>query len=73
MPALRQLGREIDSINSFQLKGLDNSNLYCQAAKQHDLCFTKDAGFVHNVCQKFGSLQTKGAVSLAPNSRRNSL
>jgi len=57
--ALRRLGHEVDSVNSLRLKGLDNSTLYRQVAQQYDLCFTKDAGFVHNVRQMPGPSRTK--------------
>ncbi|MCS7197625.1 MAG: DUF5615 family PIN-like protein [Candidatus Bipolaricaulota bacterium] len=45
--ALRQLGHEVDSVNSLRLKGLDNSTLYLQA------------GFVHNVRQMSFPSRTK--------------
>ena len=35
--------------NLLKLKGIDNGTLYCQVAKDYDLCFTRDAGFAHNV------------------------
>lgn len=57
--ALRQLGHEVDSVNSLRLKGIDNSTLYRQVAQQYDLCFTKDAGFVHNVRQMSIPSRTK--------------
>ncbi len=57
--ALRELGYDVDSVNSLRLKGLDNSTLYRQVAQQYDLCFTKDAGFVHNVRQMSIPSKTK--------------
>ena len=57
--ALEQLGHQVDSVNRLRLKGLDNSILYQQVAQAYDLCFTKDAGFVHNVRQMHGSSKTK--------------
>ncbi len=59
LPALRALGHEVDSVNSLRLKGLDNSTLYLQVAQAYDLCFTRDAGFVHNVRQMSGSSKVK--------------
>ncbi|HTM10473.1 MAG TPA: DUF5615 family PIN-like protein [Verrucomicrobiae bacterium] len=47
--ALQRLGHEVDSVNSLRLKGLDNGTLYRQIAQSYELCFTKDAGFAHNV------------------------
>ena len=57
--ALRKLGHAVDSINGLRLKGIDNSTLYREVARSYDLCFTKDAGFVHNVRQASGSSETK--------------
>ena len=56
---LRQLGHEVDSVNSLRLKGIDNGSLYRQVAQQYDLCFTRDAGFVLNVRQSPGVSNTK--------------
>jgi hypothetical protein len=47
--ALANLGHEVDSVNHLKLKGLDNGTLYRQVAIGYDLCFTRDAGFAHNV------------------------
>ena len=47
--ALENLGHEVDSVNHLKLKGLDNGTLYRQIAVAYDLCFTRDAGFAHNV------------------------
>lgn len=49
--ALRQFGHQVDSVNRLQLKGIDNGTLYRQVAQNYDLCFTRDAGFAHNVRQ----------------------
>jgi len=57
--ALRELGHQVDSVNRLRLKGLDNSTLYRQVAQRYDLCFTKDAGFVHNIRQMPGPANTK--------------
>ena len=46
---LRQVGHEVDTINSLRLKGLDNGTLYRHVAQSYDLCFTKDTSFAHNV------------------------
>jgi predicted nuclease of predicted toxin-antitoxin system len=48
---LRQLGHQVDTINSLRLKGLDNGTLYRQVAQNYDMCFTKDTSFAHNVRQ----------------------
>jgi hypothetical protein len=57
--ALRQLGHDVESVNGLRLKGIDNSTLYREVARGYELCFTRDAGFVHNVRQMRGSSETK--------------
>jgi predicted nuclease of predicted toxin-antitoxin system len=57
--ALQRLGNEVDSVNSLRLKGLDNGTLYRQIAQDYELCFTKDAGFAHNVQRMRQSSQVK--------------
>lgn len=47
--ALLELGHEVDSIASLQLKGLENSRLYREVAQSYDLCLTKDRQFVEMV------------------------
>lgn len=56
---LQSLGHYVDSINHLKLKGIDNGTLYRQVAKDYDLCFTRDAGFAHNVRQTREQLQVK--------------
>ena len=51
LAALQRLGHQVDSVNHLKLKGLDNGTLYRQVAKDYELCFTRDAGFAHNVRQ----------------------
>lgn len=57
--ALQRLGHQVDSINHLKLKGIDNGTLYRQVAKDYDLCFTRDAGFAHNVQRARVQLQVK--------------
>ena len=57
--ALRKLGHDADSVNNLRLKGLDNGTLYQQVTQEYDLCFTKDAGFAHNVRRMRGASNTK--------------
>jgi predicted nuclease of predicted toxin-antitoxin system len=49
--ALRAEGHEVESVHTLQLQGLENGSLYEFACDNFDLCFTRDAGFVHNVRQ----------------------
>jgi hypothetical protein len=57
--ALRGLGHEVDSVNGLKLKGLDNGTLYRQMARDYDICFTKDVGFVRNVRGTPGQTRVK--------------
>ena len=57
--ALKLLGHEVDSVNSLKLKGIDNGRLYRQVAVNYELCFTRDAGFAHNVRQMQNPSQVK--------------
>ena len=57
--ALYQLGHHVDTVNSLHLKGLDKGTLYREVAQAYDLCFTRDAGFVHNVRQMREPSKTK--------------
>lgn len=60
VPALRQLGHQVDSVNRLNLKGIDNGTLYRQVGQDYDLCFTRDAGFARNV----GQLRGQGKVKV---------
>lgn len=67
--ALQSLGHYVDSINHLKLKGIDNGSLYRQVAKDYDLCFTRDAGFAHNVRQTREQLQVKILRVIVPQQR----
>lgn len=69
LDALERLGYEVDSVNRLKLKGLDNGRLYRQVAIAYDLCFTKDAGFVHNVRQMRKPSQVKLLHVMIPQQR----
>ena len=49
--ALRSEGHIVESVLTLRLQGLDNGRLYRLACQDYDLCFTRDAGFVHNFRQ----------------------
>ena len=51
VPELRRIGHEVTSINRLRLRGIKNGILYREVAQSYDICFTKDAGFAHNVRQ----------------------
>ena len=67
--ALEGLGHEVDSVNHLKLKGIDNGTLYRQVAKDYELCFTRDAGFAHNVGQMRDQLQVKVLCVIVPQQR----
>jgi hypothetical protein len=49
--ALRAEGHEAESVHTLHQQGIDNGRLYALACRDYDLCFTRDAGFVHNARQ----------------------
>jgi hypothetical protein len=69
LAALRHFGHQVDSINHLKFKGLDNGTLYRQVAKNYDLCFTRDAGFAHNVRQTREQFQVKVLRVIIPQHR----
>ncbi len=69
LAALEHLGQQVDSVNHLKLKGLDNGTLYRQVASHYDLCFTRDAGFAHNVRQMRDQLQVKVLRVVVPQQR----
>ena len=71
--ALETLGHYVDSVNRLKLKGLDNGTLYRQVAVNYELCFTRDAGFVHNVRQMRLPSQVKILRVVIPQQRVESL
>lgn len=50
--ALRAEGHDVESIHTLKIQGLENGSLYEFACDNFDVCFTRDAGFAHNVRQK---------------------
>jgi predicted nuclease of predicted toxin-antitoxin system len=54
--ALRAEGHNVESVHTLSLQGLANGRLYEFACSQSfDICFTRDAGFAHNIRQKTSS------------------
>jgi predicted nuclease of predicted toxin-antitoxin system len=47
--ALVAEGHEVDSVRSLRLDGVDNGALYDLAARDYDLCFTRDTEFAKRV------------------------
>jgi predicted nuclease of predicted toxin-antitoxin system len=67
--ALEDLGHEVDSVNNLKLKGIDNGTLYGKVAVDYELCFTRDAGFAHNVRQTRDPSQVKVLRVVVPQQR----
>ena len=67
--ALEDLGHEVESVNKLKLKGIDNGTLYRQVAVDYELCFTRDAGFAHNVRQMRDPSQVKVLCVVVPQQR----
>jgi predicted nuclease of predicted toxin-antitoxin system len=57
--ALRAEGHEVESVYTLQLQGLENGALYEFASHNFDICFTRDAGFAHNVRQRRSASRLK--------------
>jgi deoxyribodipyrimidine photolyase-like uncharacterized protein len=56
-------------VNRLKLKGLDNGTLYRQVAVDHELCFTRDPGFAHNVRRMVNSSRVKVLRVVVPQQR----
>ena len=67
--ALEDLGHEVYSVNNLKLKGIDNGTLYRQVAVDYELCFTRDAGFAHNVRQMRDPSRVKVLRVIVPQQR----
>lgn len=70
--AMENLGHQVDSVNHLKLKGLDNGTLYRQVAVHYDPCFTRDAGFAHNVRRMRVPSQVKVLRVVVPQQRTES-
>lgn len=57
--ALRAEGHDVESIHTLKIQGLENGSLYEFACDNFDVCFTRDAGFAHNVRQKTAPVRLK--------------
>lgn len=52
LSSLRAEGHEVESVHTLRLQGIANGRIYEVAQQQFDPCFTRDAGFAHNVRQQ---------------------
>jgi hypothetical protein len=72
--ALIAEGHEVDSVRSLRMDGIDNGALYELAARDYDLCFTRDAAFVNRVRESMASTHLKLVRVVLPKpARMNSL
>jgi predicted nuclease of predicted toxin-antitoxin system len=52
--ALRAEGHHTESVHTLNQRGIDDRSLYALACRDYDICFTRDAGFIHNARQNTG-------------------
>jgi predicted nuclease of predicted toxin-antitoxin system len=69
--ALRAEGHEAESVHTLQRQGIDNGALYALACRDYDLCFTRDAGFVHNARQSAAPARLKLLHVVLPQQRQD--
>lgn len=63
-------GHEVDSVNSLRLDGIDNGALYELAARDYDLCFTRDEEFANRVRESKTVTRVKLLRVLIPQTRQ---
>jgi predicted nuclease of predicted toxin-antitoxin system len=61
---------EVHSIRSLRLDGIDNGALYELAAREYDLCFTRDAEFVNRVRESRTATRLKLLRVVIPQTRQ---
>ncbi len=55
-------GHDVESVRSLRLDGIDNGTLYELAAREYDLCFTRDAEFAKRVQEWLSSCPKRAAL-----------
>jgi predicted nuclease of predicted toxin-antitoxin system len=68
--ALVAEGHEVDSVRSLRLDGIDNGALYEFAAREYDLCFTRDLEFANRVRESETGTRLKLLRVLIPQTRQ---
>lgn len=68
--ALVAEGHEVHSVRSLRLDGIDNGALYDLAAREYDLCFTRDAEFANRVRESTTATRLKLIRVLLPQTRQ---
>lgn len=69
--ALTAEGHEVHSVRSLRLDGIDNGALYALAAREYDLCFTRDAEFANRVRQSATTTRVKLLRVVIPQTRQD--
>jgi hypothetical protein len=70
--ALRAEGHHVESVHTLRMQGLDNGALYRFASGNFDLCFTRDAGFAHNMAPRYFQWNTQARKSVIKKSELRS-
>ena len=70
LAALTAEGHEVNSVKSLRLDGIDNGTLYELAAREYDLCFTRDAEFVERIRQSKPAARLKLLRVVIPQTRQ---
>ncbi len=68
--ALTAEGHEVQSVRSLRLNGIDNGALYELAAREYDLCFTRDAEFANRVRRPTTTTRVKLLRVVIPQTRQ---
>lgn len=71
LAALSQEGHNVDSVNSLRLGGIDNGALYEIAARDYELCFTRDAEFARRVRESKSPSNVKLLRVIIPQTRQD--
>ena len=69
--ALVAEGHEVQSVRSLRLDGIDNGALYELAAREYDLCFTRDAEFANRVRDSRTATRLKLLRVVIPQTRQD--
>lgn len=69
--ALAAEGHDVDSVKSLRLDGIDNGALYEIAARDYELCFTRDEEFARRVRESKSGTNVKLLRVIIPQARQN--
>ncbi len=71
LAALMAEHHEVHSVSSLRLDGIDNGALYELAAREYDLCLTRDAEFARRVSESKTVTRVKLIRVLIPQTRQD--